>query len=350
MLTGDLSDFSLREMLQFLATTSSSGVLELRNVESRACIAFRDGGICLALLDMEGIDGLAARMIRAGGVDMSQLRVSGADHDGDAVDLAGVLAARTAGHARAAEVFREHTYETLGWLTRREEAEFLFRRSAQLDGWPFDVVDLADALDAVDDRSAAWDELADIISDLTRVCSPVPDVSDVEEISLTNEQWRVLSLVDGRRKLKDLIELSGIGHLATCRQLQHLVAAGMVELVAADASSSLDDMLAELDALRPHGAGTASTPRHSAPTAVDRGFARPSTEEPVVPVPAHQVPDDGAHRPPAVQALVTAPAAPAGPDPDAVAAVVGTVDDEGLDSDANRALFDRLMGGGGTGS
>lgn len=333
MLTGDLKDFSLREVLQFLATTSSSGVLELRNVESHACVAFRGGGICLALLDMGGIHGLAARLVRAGDVDLSRLRALGAEHSGDAVDLAAALATVAAGHEGTARVFGEHTYETLGWLLRRQEAQFLFEGSAQLDDWPFDVVDLDDALAAVDERSAEWDELSDTVSDLTRVCSPVPDVSD-DEVRLTADQWRVLSLVDGRRQLKHLIELSGIGHLETCRQLHDLVVAGMVELVAAGASSRLDDMLVGLDALRREERGgeafvsevvTHARPRddEDAVTArVGRSDTTPSSP------PTRDPHDEGTDRPGEWNGAGLAAGA-----------------DE-LASDANRALFERLVSGG----
>lgn len=343
MLTGDLSDFSLREILQFLATTSSSGVLELRNVESHAAIAFRDGGICLALLDMGGIHGLAARMIRAGGVDVSGLRALGAKHSGDAVDMAGVLAIETAGHTQAAQVFREHTYETLGWLVRREEAQFLFAASPQLDAWPFDAVEPQDALDVVDERSAAWGELADTVRDLTRICSPVPDTAEGDEIILTTDQWRVLSLVDGRRPLKDLIELSGIGHLETCRQLHELEAAGMVELVAPDGSSSLGDLLAGLDALRSRAADSAPLLHNGTMSPAGRAFTRhATTEDTVVPLRADQASDDRA----TPRGETSAPAGAAGtPGVDPADTVA-----EDMDSDANRALFDRLMGGGGTGS
>lgn len=344
MLTGDLSDFSLREILQFLAVSSSSGVCEVRNAESRAGIAFRDGGICLALLDMDGIHGLAARMVHAGGVDVARLRALGSTHTGDAVEMAGVLATETAGHAQAAKVFREHTYETLGWLVRRGQAQFLFERSLQLDAWPFDAVDLEEALDVVDERSAAWDELADTASDLTRICSPVPDTAPGDEVILSAEQWRVLSLVDGRRMLKDVIELSGIGHLETCRQVQQLVEAGLVELVAADESSSLDDILAGLDALRPAGAGSLVTAHRG--TSEGQAFERPmSTDDTVVPLHARVADDDHATRRSEIVAPVAAATAPAD-DRVEVADDVG----HGLDSDANRALFDRLIGGPGTGS
>lgn len=338
MLTGDLRDFSLREILQFLASTASSGVLELRNVESHAGVAFHEGGICVALLDMDGIRGLASRMIRAGGVDVPTLCTLGEEHSGDAIDLAAVLAAETAAHGSAAEVFREHTYEILGWLLRRDGAQFLFESSDQLDDWPHDTVALVEAFEVVDGRDAEWDELADTISDLTRICSPVPDAA-IDDISLDAEQWRVLSLVDGRRTLKDLVELSGIGHLETFRHLQLLVDAGLMELVTAGASSSLDGVLAGLGALRPRGAGATAALSGPVRTPAGAGERQDRVAPPMsLPTPT----------PPGSAATAEQGASDVN---GAGADVVGDVDDIGvLPAHANRVLFERLMDGGGTDS
>lgn len=338
MLTGDLKDFSLREILQFLGTTSSSGVLELRNPESHAGIAVHDGGICLALLDMDGIRGLAARMIRSGTVDVARLRELGADSEGGAFQLATVLATETAADTDAAAVFREYTVETLGWLTRRDDARFAFEGAAGLGAWPFDPIALGEAFDAVAQREADWQALDGIVGDLTRVCSPAPEIGADDEVVLTAEQWRVLALVDGRRRLKDLIEVTGIGHLETCRVLDELVTFGLIEMVAADEASALDELLGGLDALRPHGAP-------AAPAAPVRQARSPSPRDPR---------GEPAVQPAAAPRPTVAVAAPAAPAPEPAAptgpAAATAVDDgeaAAPTDDANRALFDRLMGGGG---
>lgn len=131
MLTGDLKDFSLREILGFLASTSSSGVLELTTSTEHSGVVMHEGGICVALREVGSIRGLVARMLHAGAVDASEVRELADEGAVDAVELAAALARRTASHTATEDVFRGHTCEILTWLTRRDGMRFVSRgRSA----------------------------------------------------------------------------------------------------------------------------------------------------------------------------------------------------------------------------
>lgn len=350
MLTGDLSDFSLREILQFLATTSVSGVLQLRGDASPAGIALREGAICLALLDLRGIAGLAARLLHAGVVDVDQLRTLGERGGAHAVTraaaLATDLAADKAEAAAAAGIYVEHTYETLGWLARWDSASFQFQRSSDLGEWPFDTVTVGAALAEVDRRAADWDDLRETVSDLTLVASATPSPADIDEISLTPEQWRLISLVDGRRAVVDLIELSGVGHLQTCRQLDELVAAGLVELVEPGTASALSTLL---DGLRAVGArGLPPVTASDQPVVAPMAGLTPSPLATSTPAPAQ--PHVAA---PAVAAATVPPTPTAAsvPTPTPVAAehVAAPVADATPTGDANQDMLQRLLGGSGEG-
>ncbi len=352
MLTGDLEEFPLRTVLEFLATTSSSGVLELRSIELTAGIALRDGAICVALLDVSGVRGLAARMIRAGAVDLERLRKVVRHHQFDAIAWAAALGHDVDDADAAADVYREHTYEALGWLTRVEGATFSFERSPQLEDWPFDAAAVDAVFTVVDERAERWSELPDAVSDLSLVCSPRPDPEGIDAISLTVEQWRVLALVDGRRSLRDLIELSGIGYLDTCLLLHDLVTNGLVELVEPGAASSLatllDGLAVEQSVASPF---PPARPRPQDAPAVPRGLDGAMRVDAAdgtgaVAPDEHVLDDaetesDGTGRVPEHD---HDPAAPNGAareaSPDAGAPL-----DDGDPSDANRTLLDRLIGG-----
>lgn len=350
MLTGDLADFSLREILQFLATTSASGVLELRSVESTAGVALHDGRICVALLDVNGVRGLAARLVRAGTVDTDRLRQVGRRHQIDAIACAAALGHDVNDVAATAEVYLEHTYEALGWLTRMDRATFAFERSTQLDDWPFDAAAVDDVFAVVDERAERWSALPDTVSDLTLVCSPRPDPSGTDEITLTVEQWRLIALVDGRRAVRDLIELSGIGYLETCVLLHELVTAGLVELVEPGASTSLATLLDGLHVEEtaspapPLGTATGPTdlPLDLHPSVVDgtdvaAADGQPETE-PDGTVTSRWDGEPTGHD--------TAPAPPADAMPVQPQDADAGSDDDASD-DANRTLLDRLIGGKG---
>lgn len=251
MLTGDLTDFSLREILGFLASTSSSGVLELTTVEHHAGVVVHEGGICVALRAVDSVRGLVARMLHAGAIDPDEVRDLAADGAADAVDLAGAIATRAARRKATAGIFHDHTCEIITWLTRRGGMRFSFARSERPGSWPLPVLDPDELLDDVDTCASDWEELSDIAGDLTRVCSAVPHAPSGDAVRLTPEQWRVLSLIDGRRSLAELIELCGIGYLETCRQLRQLIDDGLVEAVAPGATSAVQDLLASYDIALP---------------------------------------------------------------------------------------------------
>ena len=74
MLTGDRQDLSLREILGFLASASSSGVLQLTTSTQHSGVVMHEGGICVALREVGSIHGLVARMLHAAAVDASEVR------------------------------------------------------------------------------------------------------------------------------------------------------------------------------------------------------------------------------------------------------------------------------------
>jgi hypothetical protein len=332
MLTGDLKDFSLREILGFLASTSSSGVLELMTSTQHSGVVMHEGGICVALREVGSIRGLVARMLHAGAVDASEVRELADEGAVDAVELAAALARQTASHTATEDVFREHTCEILTWLTRRDGMRFAFARSERVGSWPLSTLDHEEVLDDVETCADGWAELSDIAGDLTRVCSPIPDAPSGDGILLTGEQWRVLSMIDGRRSLADLIELCGVGYLETCRQLRQLVDDGLVEVLAPGTRSQVQDLLASYDIAVPMPTSVtdvvepALTSLEGDDPAADPGVSPPLR------LPVAQDDDDPADE-----------AEAAGGDDADVADVAGDVVDDDATDDANRQLLRRLM-------
>jgi len=339
MLTGDLTDFSFREIVGFLASTSASGVLELSTVEHHAGVVLDEGGICVALREVDSVRGLVARMLHAGAIDADEVRKVAADGAVDAVDLAAAIAKRAAGHKATDGIFREHTCEIITWLTRRDGVRFSFARSERPRSWPLSALDHDELLDDVDACADGWDQLSDVAGDLTRVCSQIPDAPSHDGVVLTPEQWRVLSLVDGRRTLADVIELCGIGYLETCRQLRQLIDDGLVEVMTSDTTSRVEDLLASYDIVLPIPTGVADEIEEAL-----AGLEVDGQRDADVEVPA----------------LLELPVAPVDAELDADTAEadandVGVDDDDAIEGDsahdeANRQLLRRLMGRRSTGA
>jgi hypothetical protein len=51
----------------------------------------------------------------------------------------------------------------------------------------------------------------------------------LQEISLEPEEWRILTLVDGRNTIAQIAERSGLGEVRTCQIIARLIEAGLVE-------------------------------------------------------------------------------------------------------------------------
>lgn len=308
MLTGDLSDFSLREVVQFLGAASKSGLLRLRHGESDSGILIRDGAVCVALADADAAAGLAARTVRAGLVDVDLLRKVAEDHRGaGGFAIAGALGRAIDDQAAALAVYAEHTRETVGWLGGHADAAFVFERSPQVHDWPFDALEQEALFADVDRRSAEWTALRKTFGDLSGVVGLVPEPATSAQFDVTRDHWHVIALIDGSRTVRHIVELSGEGHLETCRQLSVLIDAGLVELSSSNDGTALGALQRCLDALRstasgwmhggepggPHGL------RVAAPRALDAPPASADVPEPdadldalPLPVEAADVPHD----------------------------------------------------------
>lgn len=79
-------------------------------------------------------------------------------------------------------------------------------------------------------RVDEWATLKDRAPPLDAVLGLVtaPDQHQ-QEISLEPEEWRVLTLVDGRNTVADIAQRSGLGEFRTCQIVAHLLEAGLVE-------------------------------------------------------------------------------------------------------------------------
>lgn len=248
MLTGDLSDFSLREVLEFLSAAGKSGLLTIRCAGIDGGVFLCDGGVCLALVDVTRVP-LGPRMIALGLVDRETLREAGGTAGGTTFALVcGVMrAAVDAGEANMLAV--DHTRDAVGWLNQLDNATFVFDSTVTADAWPFAPLPVEQLLVAAEGSAARWAELRETIDDLSLVPSSMVDPSSTIEVSLTAPQWRVIALTDGRRSVNEIIELSGLGQLETCRELAGLIDGGLVELVRPGGHSLVDTLLHDVRAV-----------------------------------------------------------------------------------------------------
>ena len=254
MLSGDVQDFALRDVLQLLSTTNKSGLLTLYQAGSSGGVFVRDGGVCLALVDVTRVS-LGRRIVAAGLAEAKVVRTTLRAVDSSPFDSVCALMRVVSDAGRARALVAEHTRDAIGWLSQYAEARFTFDPTVRVEAWPFEPLATEDVLAGVERNAAQWAELHAVVGDLSLVPHCAPSPKDSADVTVTTPQWRVVALIDGRRSIRDLTELVGLGQLELCRELGGLVDRGLVELVAPDGRHSAVTPLLDVE-----DPGTAAEP------------------------------------------------------------------------------------------
>ena len=252
MLQGTLNEFSLADVFSLLALTKKSGALRVTSDASDGRVFFREGGICLALSDANRVP-LVARLVSAGLIGEEELRGVVADHGGSSVAVTDALLRSGQVEDRILSVFlREQIVDAVFELMRLDEGCFSF--DATEPGLSRGVtLGVVEVVGEANRRLDEWQAINVRIASPDAVLAMIPAATEGREgFTLDTEQWDLLALIDGRRTVAEVVELTGKGEFATCRVLGDLVEAGLVE--AQDPTTGeqtrLDKLIAAREALR----------------------------------------------------------------------------------------------------
>ena len=228
-LEGSLDAFSLPDIFQLLSMTKKTGALRLRSGAAEGVVHFAGGAVTGASADARR-QSLARRLVGSGAVNDEALRAAV-----DAVTSAGGSlgvgrALRDAGavepellQAAATEQAVDAVFDLLRW----ENGDFAF----DVDQPNTDDVGVALPTDRVvaeaEARAADWAGLDEsVISPDAVLAMPVVLAHDPVA---TRDEWALLALVDGRRTIADLVDLTGCGQFAVVATLARLVDRGLLE-------------------------------------------------------------------------------------------------------------------------
>jgi hypothetical protein len=341
-LEGSLDAFSLPDIFQLLSYTKKTGGLRLQHAGALGVVHFVEGAVTGASTG-RGRQALARRVVGAGLVDRDELAAAVTA----AVDAGtGLVPALVAGGSltpeHAALLVTEHTHDTVFELLRWPAGEFAFAP----DEVNADDVGVRLAPDevvthAVEQRSA-WDAAASVV--------PSPEsvavlVGATEDVVVRPEDWAVLRLVDGRRRIADIVELAGAGQFAIVTALAALVDRGVIAVQDEPAAST--DITAALELLAPLESGDDTpvrTPAEAAPAAAEPAqaavtqkpvAAKPATEKPATEKKAANKPDATAAPARAARpAPASAFSAPTRPEPTRADSTVVTLPDQAASAPA----------------
>ena len=225
MLQGTLDTLSLPELCELLSGTNKTGALHVRSESGQGVLWFDSGQVC-------------------GGEAGGQTGPPPPGAGGDLLDRL---------HDVCFELFRYN------------EGSFEFEAERQ-PSWAADrSFDVSGLLAETERRMAEWREIIAVIPSTEARARLVPEPPAGGPITLDAAQWRVVTGIDGRRRVSALIRVLDGGEFTICKILRSLVQAGLVEIDSAESATPAA------------GAGSEATPV-ATPAPADGDSARPSSK------------------------------------------------------------------------
>ena len=233
-LEGSLDAFGLPDVVTLLATTGKTGGLLLRRTgegggaRTEGAVWFRDGRVCGATSDRSRAS-LVRRVVGSGAVDDNALRqaVSRAVSAGGGVARA-LLESGSVDPELMRQAADDQTVDAVFDLLRWDAGDFAFDPGATD---PDDIglaVEHDRVLAEARARVDAWTSLVVVVPSVDSVLT-VPTVLG-HDPEVSRDEWALLSLVDGHRRVADLVELTGAGEFAVTTILARLVQRGLLHV------------------------------------------------------------------------------------------------------------------------
>jgi hypothetical protein len=196
-LSGTLDTLSLPELLELLSGTNKTGALHVRAEIGQGVLWFSTGKVC-----------------------------------------AGEAGGQTGPPPGAGADLLERLNDVCFELFRYTEGSFEFEPDRR-PSWPADRgVEVAGLVAETERRMAEWREIIAVIPSIEARARLVPEPPAGGPITLDAAQWRVVTGIDGRRRVSALIRVLDGGEFSVCKTLRSLVQAGLVEIEAAEAGTA----------------------------------------------------------------------------------------------------------------
>lgn len=236
-LEGSLDAFSLPDVFQLLSFTKKTGGLHLASDGSHGVVFFASGQIGGASADSSR-QPLARRLVGSGAVTDEALTAAvAAVAEGEGL---GVVRALLESDAVDAELLRqaatEQAVDGIFDLLRWRTGDFAFVMD---EGNPDDVgvsLSIETVLADAEARKATWDTVSKVVPS-SKAVPTMPVVLGADPV-VSREEWSLLALVDGRRSVGELVDLTGSGQYAVVSTLAALVQRGLLEVRAEDGSGA----------------------------------------------------------------------------------------------------------------
>ncbi|OFW65830.1 MAG: hypothetical protein A2V52_03135, partial [Actinobacteria bacterium RBG_19FT_COMBO_54_7] len=255
-LKGSLKDFSLPDLFQLLNFSKKNGTLNLTRGKARGYICFRNGEVFFATTNWKR-QALGMKLLNAGIVNKVQ------------VDEALEMQKTTARGQRLGQLLVRLNYitkEQLEIFVEEQIQDAVFEMLRWTDGgfdfqpgvvFPEEDIGLSISTEELimegSRRLDEWNRIEKKIPNLNVIFNMTSmQGRDAAQISLTPEEWMVLTYIDGEKSVRQIVELTGMSTLHTCKILYGLIGSGLLENITPaveeqEADRRLEQLAEELD-------------------------------------------------------------------------------------------------------
>ena len=237
-LKGDLTSVGLADVFQMLAMNRKEGLLSLRGTDSFKALYFGQQGVTLYYNEYGFLDRLLDALVRKGILSLDVLQALRKESGGDPIGtVESVLGSGVVPEETFLDCFREEMEEGIYDLFLWENVHWEFFEGAQALQGHEGVINenfflnpdslVMEAARRLDEWSVIRNQVPDNTEIFTRC-----EGSDPQSIELESERQPLFEIIDGKRNVERLIEISGISHFHVAKALSELCLSGLIEPLA----------------------------------------------------------------------------------------------------------------------
>ncbi|MCP4714415.1 MAG: response regulator [Deltaproteobacteria bacterium] len=229
-LKGNLENFFIASILQLLCFDKKTGTLQVTCAAHTAKVFFKDGTIIFASESNKDTR-LAGLMQQEGIITPEQARECLEDTRQSGISVGKILVQKNyLQNDQLATYLRKQVETILYTLFLRTSGHFSF--SEHLPDISGKIIFEMDTMGLILEASRMVDEfsvLAKQIPHERTIFSQCNNRASQEVITLTAQEWHILSLINTRRSVRDLIDDSGYDEFSMYKIIYSLISSGLVE-------------------------------------------------------------------------------------------------------------------------
>ncbi|MFH2037192.1 MAG: DUF4388 domain-containing protein [Candidatus Zixiibacteriota bacterium] len=230
-LSGNLKTVSFPDILQLLVTGKKTGILQVSTASREKEISFKNGNIIYASSINSTEDLLGNLLLKRGKISKTDLEKAITLHKQTGRQLGTTLVDMNLfDKNEVLECLKMQIEEIVYNLFSWEDGDFKFIENASPGNMRFPVeLNTMNVIMEGTRRIDEWMEIQKVLPpDNVKIKLNTAVQTKKEEVRLSLEEFKVLSIINGERTMPDLIQSSPIGEFVTYRALYGLIKGGLV--------------------------------------------------------------------------------------------------------------------------